>query len=175
MRIWPPSDAARSFVPLTRIKISPLLTDIKDQVFAEVAREGNAWTIELISTARNDDSRTNFKRLGEHIVYRFDRTEEKLRGILEHCVPREFSLSGGELPGAIRVIFNLRLELHLLHVRNKLRSWFVSELSEVLMNGVAFDEANFRIELRADVFIDSNESIEIILKDRFQPRRPGTR
>ena len=43
------------------------------------------------------------------------------------------------------------------------------------MNRVTFDEATFRIELCADVFINGNEAIEIILKDRFQPRRPGTR
>src|SRR6266446_8068535 len=108
------------------------------------------------------------KWLGQDIVHSFDRTKEKLRGILKDCVPREFSLARGKLARTIRVIFNLRLKLHLLHVGNKLWPWLVSKLTKVLMNGVAFDEANFWIELRADIFIYSNEAIEIILKDRFQ-------
>ena len=37
------------------------------------------------------------------------------------------------------------------------------------MNGVAFDEAGFGIELGAHVFIDRDEAIEVVFKDRLKP------
>src|SRR5712692_4280908 len=128
--------------------------------------------VEFVCAGRNDNTRSNLKWLGQDIVHSFDWTEEEFRRVLEHCIPRKLGLSRGELAGAIRVIFNLGLELHLLDVRNKLWPRLVRKLSKVLMNGVAFDEANFRIKLSAYIFINHNEAIEIILKDRFQPRRP---
>ena len=70
----------------------------------------------------------------------------------------------------IRVVFNLRFKLHLLHVRNEFRPRLVSELSKVLMNSISLDEANLSPAARA--FYSENRRVANGKAERVLGWRP---
>ena len=165
MWVRTPGHSSRGLVSISRVEVSPFLSRIENNSFAEVACKRDLRAVEVISAGGDYNSAADLKWLGQDIVHIFDRSEEEFGGVFENCIPGKFGLPGREFSGTVSVIFYLRLKLHLLHVRDELRSRLVSQLSKVLMNSVAFDEANFGIELCADVFIHGDEAIEIVLKD----------
>src|SRR6266850_1235391 len=167
MWVRTPGHSSRGLVSIARVEVSPFLSGIENNSFAEVACKRDLRAVEVISAGGNYDSATNFKRLGKYIIHILNGPEEKLRRILEDRIPGKLSLPSRESPCAVGEVFYLRLKLHLLYVRNKLRSWLVSQLAKILMNGIALDKTNFGVEPRANVFIDGNEAIKVILKDRF--------
>src|SRR5438045_3062669 len=118
----------------------------------------------MITARRNDKAGPDLKRLGQHVRHVLDWSKEEVGGVLELCVPRKLRLPRRQLAPAIRVVFELGLELHLEHMRDELRSRFIGGLPEVLVDASALDEADLGTEVRADVLVNGHEAEEVVLE-----------
>src|SRR5918912_605479 len=126
-------DARRNFIPLTRIEVAPFISAREDDALTLVAPERDARAIEVVAARRNDNAGSDLERLGQDIRHVLDGAEEEVGGVLELRIPRKLRLSRRELAPPVRVVFELRLELHLAHVWDELRARLIGGLPEILM------------------------------------------
>src|SRR5690348_2834318 len=129
----------------------------------------------MVTACGDDDAGPNLERLFQHVRYIFDRTEKEDRRVVELCLPGKFGLSACKVAGPVFVVFQLGFKLHPPHAGDESRSWFVGGLPEILAYAIAFDKAHLRIEVRADVFINGDETHKVVFIPGIEAPRKEAR